>query len=145
LSVLLRYTELLAHGRWFSPGTSAFSTTKTGRHDIAEILLKVALNQNKSKSKSIYGFWLPIWYLFMSSSLFLSLNQCVLHRIWFIHTYNQIQKAVCIIFSWKAFSNQTLIQAITWCSSVKSIQVNDIWHLNGNVFWFIITWTTLPN
>jgi hypothetical protein len=34
----------LAHGRWFSPGTSASSTTKTGRHDIAEILLKVALN-----------------------------------------------------------------------------------------------------
>jgi hypothetical protein len=32
---------LLAHGRWFSP---ASSTTKTGRHDIAEIMLKVALN-----------------------------------------------------------------------------------------------------
>jgi hypothetical protein len=36
--------RLLAHGRWFSPGTPASSTTKTGRHDIAEILLKVALN-----------------------------------------------------------------------------------------------------
>jgi hypothetical protein len=35
---------LLAHGRWLSPGTPASSTTKTGRHDIAEILLKVALN-----------------------------------------------------------------------------------------------------
>jgi len=39
---------LLAHGRWFSPGTPASSTTKTGRHDIAEILLKVALNTKKS-------------------------------------------------------------------------------------------------
>jgi hypothetical protein len=38
---------LLAHGRWFSP---ASSTTKTGRHDIAEILLKVALKHQKSKS-----------------------------------------------------------------------------------------------
>jgi hypothetical protein len=28
----------------FSPGTPASSTTKTGRHDIAEVLLKVALN-----------------------------------------------------------------------------------------------------
>ena len=28
--------QLLAHGRWFSPGTPASSTTKTGRHDIAE-------------------------------------------------------------------------------------------------------------
>ena len=36
--------QLLAHGRWFSPGTPGSSTTKTGRHDIAEILLKVALN-----------------------------------------------------------------------------------------------------
>jgi hypothetical protein len=36
--------QLLAHGRWFSPGTSASSTTKTGRHYIAEILLKVAIN-----------------------------------------------------------------------------------------------------
>jgi hypothetical protein len=36
--------QLLAHGRWFSPGTPASSTTKTGSHDIAEILLKVALN-----------------------------------------------------------------------------------------------------
>jgi hypothetical protein len=35
---------LLAHGWWFSPGTPASSTTKTGRHDIAEILLKVALS-----------------------------------------------------------------------------------------------------
>jgi len=36
--------QLLAHDRWFSPGTPASSTTKTGRHDIAEIYLKVALN-----------------------------------------------------------------------------------------------------
>ena len=36
--------QLLAHGRWFSSGSPASSTTKTGRHDIAEMLLKVALN-----------------------------------------------------------------------------------------------------
>jgi hypothetical protein len=36
--------QLLAHGQWFSPVTSASSTTKTDRHDIAGILLKVALN-----------------------------------------------------------------------------------------------------
>jgi len=35
---------LLAHDRWFSPGTPASPTTKTGRPDIAEILLKVVLN-----------------------------------------------------------------------------------------------------
>jgi hypothetical protein len=42
--------QLLAQGRWFSPGTPASSTTKTGRHDIADILLKVALNTIKIKS-----------------------------------------------------------------------------------------------
>jgi hypothetical protein len=36
--------QLLAPGWWFSPGTPASSTIKKGRHDIAEILLKVALN-----------------------------------------------------------------------------------------------------
>jgi hypothetical protein len=30
--------------RWFSPGTPVSSTNKTDRHDITEILLKVALN-----------------------------------------------------------------------------------------------------
>jgi hypothetical protein len=45
--------QLLAHGRWFSPGTPASSTTKTGRHDIAEILLKVALNTIKSINQAI--------------------------------------------------------------------------------------------
>jgi hypothetical protein len=45
--------QLLAHDRWFSPGTLASSTTKTGRHDIAEILLNVALNTiNKSINQS---------------------------------------------------------------------------------------------
>jgi hypothetical protein len=54
--------QLLAHGQWFSPGTPSSSTTKTGRHDIAEILLKVVLctiNQIKSNyigvNKKKYG------------------------------------------------------------------------------------------
>jgi hypothetical protein len=46
--------QLLAHGRWFSPGTPASFTTKTGRHDIAEILLKVALNI-KNQNQSCYA------------------------------------------------------------------------------------------
>jgi len=45
--------QLLAQGRWFSPGTPTSSATKTGRHDIAEILLKVALRHQKSKSTTI--------------------------------------------------------------------------------------------
>jgi hypothetical protein len=50
--------QLHARGQWFSPGTPASSTTKTGRHDIAEILLKVALNtikqSNHNKSERLH-------------------------------------------------------------------------------------------
>jgi hypothetical protein len=37
----------LAAGQWFSPGSPVSSTIKTDRHDITEILLKVALNTIK--------------------------------------------------------------------------------------------------
>ena len=54
--------QLLVHGRWSSPGTPASSTTKSGRHDIAEILLKVALkhqisNQIKSQCQSMIAIY----------------------------------------------------------------------------------------
>jgi hypothetical protein len=39
--------QLLSHGRWYSP---ASSTTKTGHHDTAEILLKVALSTINNQS-----------------------------------------------------------------------------------------------
>ena len=43
--------QLLAHGQWFSHGTPASYTSKTGFHDLAEILLKMALNtKNHSNS-----------------------------------------------------------------------------------------------
>jgi hypothetical protein len=51
---------LLAHGPWFSPGTLASSTTKTGRHDIAEIFLKVALNTKKSINQSKFAQFLNL-------------------------------------------------------------------------------------
>jgi hypothetical protein len=37
----------VATGRWFSSSIPVSSTNKTDRHDIAEILLKVALNAIK--------------------------------------------------------------------------------------------------
>ena len=69
--------QLLAHGRWFSPGTPASSTTKTGRHDIAEILLKVALNtKNQSKinhiNKTFYIFHLQIIRTFTRKGIILN-------------------------------------------------------------------------
>jgi hypothetical protein len=55
---------LLAYGQLFSPGTPVSSTTKTGRPDIAEILLKVVLNHQKSKNQSIIYINLKVFLRF---------------------------------------------------------------------------------
>jgi hypothetical protein len=49
-----KVNQLLAHGRRFSRGTPASFTTNTGRHDLAEIFLKVALN---TKHQSINRYY----------------------------------------------------------------------------------------
>jgi hypothetical protein len=46
--------QLLATGRWFSPGTPASSTNKTDHNDITEILLKVALNTTTPNQRHCY-------------------------------------------------------------------------------------------
>ena len=58
--------QLLANGRWyrFSPGTPASSTTKTGRHDIAEILLKVALKHQISNKIICMGISFVLFNIF---------------------------------------------------------------------------------
>jgi hypothetical protein len=43
-STLFSVCQWLTAGRWFSPGTLVSPTNKTRRHNITEILLKVALN-----------------------------------------------------------------------------------------------------
>ena len=46
----------LATGRWFSPGAPVSSTKKPDRHDITEVLLKVALNTIKQTNNlKTYG------------------------------------------------------------------------------------------
>ena len=83
---------MLAHGRWFSPDTPASSTTKTGRHDIAEILPKVALNTKKIKSNqpSVIGnlvwFWLSCLDVF---DIFLPINS--------LFEYIGVQHIVCCV------------------------------------------------
>ena len=62
--------QWLVTGRWFSPGTPVPSTYKTNRHNIDEILLKVALNtikhdQNTRDSKVL----LPLVILIQRSPI----------------------------------------------------------------------------
>ena len=72
--------QLLAHGQRFSPSTPASSTTKTGRHDIVDILLKVALNTinksiNQNNDKSIFT-GIPIKFnLFISNNIIIRITE----------------------------------------------------------------------
>jgi hypothetical protein len=55
--------------RWFSPGTPVSSTNKTDRHDMTEILLKVALSTIKQTNiqhiahKGLYNNNLIVSYI----------------------------------------------------------------------------------
>ena len=84
--------QLLAHDRWFSPGTPASSTTKTGRHDITEILLKVALNTIKQTNNIKYLLFFSLhishiivivsklqWSCVLCSPLLFVLLECCRH------------------------------------------------------------------
>ena len=44
--------------QWFSPSIPASSTNKTDRHDIAEILLKMALNTIN------YNYYIYLWHMY---------------------------------------------------------------------------------
>jgi hypothetical protein len=74
--------KLLANGRWFSLGIPASSTPKTGHHDIAEILLKVASKYQKSNQiKS--NLFLFVLFLCIFSSFFFLLHFKNTHAIQF--------------------------------------------------------------
>jgi hypothetical protein len=46
-----KVVQRLATGQWFSAGAPISSTNRTDRHDITEILLKVALSTIKQTNK----------------------------------------------------------------------------------------------
>jgi hypothetical protein len=48
--------QLLAHGRWFSPGTLASPTTKTGRHEFNK--------KKKIRQSGIYNYFESMFDLF---------------------------------------------------------------------------------
>jgi len=75
--------QWLAAGRGFSPSTPVSSTNKTDRHDITEILLKVALNTKKKKQPNKYQSltWQELTYLLSySKNSLLVLNHGNFHQ-----------------------------------------------------------------
>jgi len=64
--------QSLATGRWISPGIPVSSTNKTGRHDITEILLKVAFNTIKLNQTNLFIMFVCFNSLFLFFSFFLT-------------------------------------------------------------------------
>ena len=118
--------QLLAHGRWFCPGTPASSTTKTGCHDIAEILLKVALNTIRSINQLEPGHKITfcVWLIYIY--IICVFCHCMRPSIPFIHicyrlVFEQMHscdipsgtlKSVEIFKTEEIASNHTFIQTI---------------------------------
>ena len=73
--------QLLAQGRWFSPASST-----TGRHDIAEILLKVALKHQKSNqiNQQIPHLW----------TSYITTFQTLQSSLIFVDCFKQVQRYI---------------------------------------------------
>jgi hypothetical protein len=105
---------------WFSPGPPVSSTNKTDRHNITEILLKVALNTIKQTKQRRCLF---SWYFIVKSCKWLIdklWQNTILHSICqmrFVSTYtctSQVQNVIYaavigLVKHWK-FDNVTLIR-----------------------------------
>jgi hypothetical protein len=84
--------QMFAHGRWFSQGTPASSTTKTGRHDIAEILLSHIICHARN--------WKAYYITIAPIQIYLDVLFC-----WIIETYimiptptNKVSHESCLLF-----------------------------------------------
>jgi hypothetical protein len=83
--------ELPATGRWFSLGTPVSSTNKTDRHNITEILLRVALN-TITRYRKIKTWWDKKWLPFK--------------KIWFITNFETVSVLwlwLCLVLSCFSF------------------------------------------
>jgi hypothetical protein len=76
----------------FSPGPPVSSTNKTDRHDITEILLKVALNT--TKQTNIFGLILNASPLFLNGKL---KNQLLQTSVLFMAQFRHISLYTIII------------------------------------------------
>jgi hypothetical protein len=96
--------QLLATGRWYSPDTPVPSTNKTDRHDITEIMFKVALNTLTKP-----GVCPPGYLKSIPTKLYLVEYVSLYHACMLVYE-NKDTKNVCIIkvWTWNLISNYYL-------------------------------------
>ena len=83
--------QLLVHVRCFSPSTPVSSTTKTGRHDIAEILLKVALNNKNQSINLMFQYECFTICVYTFSRHYYSCNTCS-HDVKYKQSINKLKE-----------------------------------------------------
>ena len=114
--------QWLATDRWFSPGTPVSSTNKTDRHDITELLLKVASNTikqiNKANIKLTTHFSLktdiPVYkYIYI----------CLFYKIAMSCDSFTIQVNYLCLWYWNWFCKNCPLHAFitSWCSQTSTI------------------------
>ena len=108
--------QLLAHGRWFSPGTPASSTTKTGRHDIAESDVK----HNKSNLLQMH---MTIFMLGIIQFRFVSYVWWCL--IFFHHVLHTFKQSIS-----QKLEKKTYLQILHTSTIIAHLQV-DVHHYIG--------------
>ena len=73
--------QWLATSWWFSLGPPVSSTNKTDRHDITEVLLKVALSTIKQPNKTIFLYICSLWTFVCSHFSFQMINKIQVNQI----------------------------------------------------------------
>jgi hypothetical protein len=119
---------LLVHVRCFSPSTPVSSTTKTGRHDIAEILLKVALNNKNQSINLMFQYECFTICVYTFSRHYYSCNTCS-HDVKYKQSINKLKEEwywhfVSLVFVGKRFVifsgvrvARTLVFYVMYCLS----------------------------
>jgi hypothetical protein len=128
--------QWLATGRWFFPGTLVSSINKTDRHNITEILLKVALNTiNQTKSNRLYtkncSWIILIW------KIAISLKQYHICR--FAVFKYKIECSVNLLF-FNSICSHYQDNKIYYLHTAYLIQCN----LYTTFLWLCLLWTVCP-
>jgi hypothetical protein len=92
--------QWLATGRWFSPGPPVSPTNKTERHDITEILLKVALSTIKQTNRCSTRFAMHVYMVVKLLLLTMpTLYEIIVWWIFVVHVWQIVMSTLYVMWN----------------------------------------------